>query len=148
MPTDMPAEASGPSPRAVSVGVLICWGLCIFDLVLGSSAAIWTSLYLDIFHPYLETPQVELVQRTGMLWLAFSAIALRAATAAPARRASWFLVLGVLRLMEVPADVLYAARASGAAWFSVLLIWSAPPLNLGLGGYLYYLSRRLARRLA
>jgi hypothetical protein len=123
----------------------MCWGLCLFDLVLGASAAIWPGLYLDIFHPHLETPQVELVQRTGMLWLAFSAVALRAATVSPDRRAVWFLVLGVLRLMEVPADMVYAATASGAAPVSLLLLWSAPPLNLALGGYLCWLSRRLFR---
>lgn len=129
----------------MSLGVWMCWGLCVFDLVLGSTATFLPGLYLDIFHPHLETPQVELIRRTGMLWLAFSAIALRAATAAPESRASWFLVLGVIRLMEVPADVLYAAAASGTALVSRLLIWSAPPLNLAIGGTLYYLARRLRR---
>ncbi|GAB4519338.1 MAG: hypothetical protein Tsb0020_37890 [Haliangiales bacterium] len=125
------------------LGVAVCWGLFGFDLLLGGVATLAPDLYLGLFHPTLDAPQVELVRRTGMLWLAFSAVALRAATAAPTDRARWYLVLAVLRLMDVPADIVYASTITGASRLSLILLGSAPPLNLALGGLLYVLSRRM-----
>lgn len=124
----------------MSLGVGLCWGLFMFDLVLGTVCVFRPDVYLDIFHPTLDTPQVELIRRTGVLWLVFAAVAARAATVVPARRAAWFLVLAVLRLMDVPADALYAVTASGASVLSRALLWSAPPLNMAMGGYLYWLA--------
>lgn len=134
---------TAPSSRALRLGVALCWGLFLFDLALGSVATLWPQLYLDIVHPALDTPQIDLVRRTGALWLAFSAVALRAATAAPALRARWFLVLAVIRLVEVPADAVYAALLSGASAWSQALIAAAPVLNLILGLFLLRLSRKL-----
>lgn len=135
---------AAPSSRALRMGVALCWGLFLFDLILGSVATVWPEIYLGIFHPGLDTPQSDLVRRTGMLWLAFSAVALRAATVAPAGRARWLLVLAVLRLMEVPADTLYAVVMSGASTWSRALIAAAPALNLILGLVLLRLARQLA----
>lgn len=134
-----------PGRRAVALGVTIAWVLCVFDLVLGSVATFLPDIYRWILHPQLETPQVELIRRTGILWLSFSAVALIAATRGADSRARWMLVLAWLRLMEVPADVLYGLTASGASTLSRLLILMAPPINLGVGLYLFWLSRALMR---
>ena len=130
--------------RAIPGAALaLCWGLFAFDVVLGGVAAAWPELYLRVLHPELDVAQLDLVRRTGMLWLAFAAVALRAATAAPARVGHWFLVLGMVRLLDVPADLVYAVTMSGATTFSRLLVLSAPPINLALGLYFYRQSRRL-----
>jgi hypothetical protein len=129
--------------RAAGVALALCWALFLFDLALGGVAAIWPDLYLRVLHPALDVPQLELVRRTGMLWLAFSAVALRAATATPAARGHWFLVLAVVRLLDVPADVVYALTMTGATTLGRLLVLAAVPVNLGLGVYFYRQSRRL-----
>jgi len=129
--------------RYIALGVALAWGLWLFDLLLGSVATFTPDLYLSIVHPHLEEPQRELIRRTGVLWLGFSFVAIYTATCSPARRARWFLVLGLLRLMEVPADLVYGMAAAGADTLGQVLILSAPPLNLGLGGYLFWLSRRM-----
>lgn len=140
-----------PGRRAVVLGVAIAWALFVFDLVLGTIATLFPDGYLWLLHPHLETPQVELIRRTGILWLSFSAVAFIAATRrADARgradaRARWLLVLAWLRLMEVPADILYGLAASGASPLSRVLILMAPPINLGVGLYLFWLARALRR---
>jgi hypothetical protein len=135
---------TGDGPR-LGLALALCWGLFVFDVALGGTAAFWPERYLAILHPGLDTPQVELVRRTGMIWLMFAAVALRAATAAPATRGRWFLVLAVLRLLDVPADLAYAASMSGTTGLGRGLVLAAPPLNLALGGYFYALARRLLR---
>ncbi len=118
----------------------VCWGLFFFDLILGSIALALPSVYLLVFHPELIHPQVELVRRTGVLWLVFAAVALRAATAKSGHRGEWLRFLALLRLMDVPADIVYAATASGALPLGMGLLWSAPILNLALASYLYWVS--------
>lgn len=125
----------------------LCWVLFLFDLALGGVAAAWPELYLRVIHPELDVSEVDLIRRTGTLWLAFAVVALRAATVAPAGRGHWFLVLAVVRLLDVPADLVYAATMTGATTFSRLLVLSAVPVNLGLGLYFYRQSGRESRRL-
>ena len=142
----MEPDTSGVSPRAIKLALALCWGLCLFDLALGGTAAFWPERYLAILHPELATPQIELVRRTGMIWLMFAAVALRAATTAPALRGRWFLVLAVLRFLDVPADLAYAAGMSGTTGLGRGLVLAAPPLNLALAAYFYSLARRLLGR--
>ncbi|WP_428264332.1 hypothetical protein [Haliangium sp.] len=130
-PRDIPTLALG-----------LCWGLVVFDLILGGTASLWPDGYLALFHPELDAPQIDLIRRMGMVWLVLAAVALRAATASPSTRPRWLLVLAVVRLTEVPADVVYVASMSGASLLSHLLVASAPPLNLAIGLYLYKLSKR------
>lgn len=133
-----------PSPRAqVGLALAICWALVLFDLALGGVAAFWPELYMRVLHPEMEAAQVDFVRRTGMLWLAFAVVALRAATVAPDRRGHWFLVLAVVRLIDVPADLMYAATMLGGTTASRLLVLSAVPANLFLGFFFYRQSRRL-----
>lgn len=136
------------SARAMAgTALVLCWGLFLFDLALGGVAAAWPELYLRVIHPELDVSQVDLIRRTGMLWLGFAAVALRAATVTPDRRGQWLLVLAVVRLLDVPADLVYAATMTGGTTFSRLLVLSAVPVNLGLGLYFYRESRRESRRL-
>lgn len=132
--------SSSSAPRTALV---LCWGLFLFDLVLGGIAAIWPELYVRVVHPGMDMAQLAVVRRTGMLWLAFSAVALRTATAAPDRRGHWFLVLAVVRLLDVPADTVYAATMTGASAIGRLAVLGAIPINLVLGFYFHRVSRRL-----
>ncbi|HWN69918.1 MAG TPA: hypothetical protein VNM90_19885, partial [Haliangium sp.] len=98
-----------PSTRApASLALALCWALFLFDLALGGVAAGWPELYLRVLHPELDVAQLDIIRRTGLLWLAFAVVALRTATVAPDRRSHWFLVLAVVRLIDVPADLVYA----------------------------------------
>lgn len=142
----MEPDTSGVSPHAIKLALALCWGLFLFDLALGGTAAFWPERYLAILHPELATPQIELVRRTGMIWLMFAAVALRAATTAPALRGRWFLVLAVLRFLDVPADLAYAAGMSGTTGLGRGLVLAAPPLNLALAAYFFALGRRLLGR--
>jgi hypothetical protein len=135
------SPGSGPGP-GLGLGLALCWGLFVFDLALGGVAALWPEVYLRVIHPDVDPSQVELVRRTGMIWLAFAGVALRTATAAPAWRGHWFLVLAAVRFIDVPADLIYAATMSGGTTLSRSLVLIAVPLNLGLAVYFHRLSRR------
>lgn len=133
-----------PSTRApASLALALCWALFLFDLALGGVAAAWPELYMRVMHPEMDISQIDFVRRTGMLWLAFAAVALCAATVAPDRRGHWFLILAVVRLLDVPADLVYGVTMTGATTLSRLLVLAAVPVNLGLGVYFYLKSRRL-----
>lgn len=135
-----------PSSRvaaSTTLALALCWGLFLFDLALGGVAAGWPELYMRVMHPEMDLSQLQFVRRTGMLWLAFSVVALRTATTTPDRRGHWFLILAVVRLIDVPADLVYFATMTGATTLSRLLVLSAVPINLGLGFYFHRVSRRL-----
>ncbi|MEM9491358.1 MAG: hypothetical protein AAGC55_19590 [Myxococcota bacterium] len=138
------ARLEPPNARLVQIGVLLAWSLFVFDLLLGGVAVLFPEIYFDTVHPNLDHPQVDLLQRSGGLWLAFSAVALITATArTPSARARWFMVLGWLRLVEVPADLIYGLNATGTDALGRALLLGAPPVNLAIGGYLFWLSRQI-----
>lgn len=132
-----------PLPCMILLGRIIALVLFVFDLALAACSAVWPEVYLSIVHPELAEPQTELLRRSGGMWLAFSVVALIAATCNKDMRARWFMVLGWFRLIEVPADLLYGLTATGTGEYGQLLILGAPPLNLAIGGYLVWLSRRM-----
>jgi len=81
--------------------------------------------------------------RTGVLWLVYLVLEVTAAlSAAPAR---WFFCVAILRLMEVPADLAYAALARGASPLSTAVILAAPLLNALAGAGLLLASRPAQR---
>lgn len=132
-----------PPPWMILSGRIIALTLFFFDLLLSAFTAAWPEVYLSIIHPDLAEPQVELLRRSGGMWLAFSIVALIAATCPRDVRARWFMVLGWFRLIEVPADLLYGLTATGTGDFGRIIILAAPPLNFLIGGYLFWLSRRM-----
>ena len=135
----------GPAPGRIADGKLVAWALCCFDIALGGACLVWPSLYALVIHPRLADPQLDLIQRTGMLWLMYTGIAGFAATRGEAQRGRWFFVLGVIRLIEVPTDLLYGVVARGAVWYSRVLLFGAPAINLAAGLFLIALTRELAR---
>ena len=133
----------GPSPTKIADGKLLAWALCSFDIALSSTCLIAPWVYVRIFHPRLAAPQFDLIERTGMLWLMYAVVAGLAATRGETHRGRWFFALAVLRLVEVPTDLLYAHEALGAAWYSRALLVMAPLINLAAGVFFLALSRAL-----
>jgi hypothetical protein len=135
----------GPSPARIADGKLVSWALCLFDIALGGFCVAWPALFAMVIHPDLAFPQLDLIQRTGVLWLMYAGIAAFAATRGEAQRGRWFFVLGVIRLIEVPTDLLYGVVAEGARWYSRVMLFGAPAINFAAGLFLVLLTRELAR---
>lgn len=115
----------------------ICLGLGLFDTLLGGMATISPDTYASIFHPYLADPPKDFIVRTGIIWLFFAASEITAFISRRPER--FFFLVGMLRLMDVPADLAYGTLAEGASLFSRIAIYSAPIFNLLSG--LYFLRR-------
>ncbi len=112
--------------------------LAIVDLALGGGALVAPRAYLALVHPLYEGP-MPLLARTATLWLFFSAA--EAAAAATLRR-DLVLVVAALRLMDVPADLVYRATAPGLARFGAAALVAAPCANLALGLWLWRAAHR------
>ena len=93
-------------------GRLICWILVIVDIFLGGTAIFFPLLYSQIFHPELINPPIDFIVRTGVLWLIFALFQLIAAISKEPEK--WFFLVGMIRLMEVPADIIYSILAIGS----------------------------------
>ena len=122
-------------------GRLLCWTLTIFDIFLGGITVFFPLLYSQVIHPELSDPPVDIIMRTGVLWLIFAFFQFMAATSKEPEK--WFFAVGIIRLMEVPADILYGTLAIGATAFSRCLIFIAPISNAIMGIFLYKLSEKL-----
>ena len=120
--------------------------LVIIDIVLGGVAVFFPSVYMRFIHPYAppDTP-VYLLQRAGAVWLGYlvvQAIAFFWYIDIP----EWVLVVGILRLIEVPADALYVTVGSGFGSFGRFGLIVAPIFNLIVGWMLvrwYFRSGQL-----
>ena len=124
-------------------GRVVCWMLVIVDIILGGSAVFFPDLYTSFLHPELIDPPYDFIARTGTLWLVF--LVFQAVAATRKRPEKWFFLVGCIRLMEVPADIVYAILAIGATPMSRILILSAPVLNSIFGTYLVKLSLQLGK---
>jgi hypothetical protein len=112
---------------------LLCLLLGVFDLALGGTALFSPQTYADLFHPNLSDPPVDFIARTGCLWLFFAGVEIFAFYK---RTALWFFAVGLLRLMDVPADLVYGTLAAGASSLSRAAIYLAPVFNLVSGIFL------------
>lgn len=120
--------------------------LVVIDVVLGGVAVFFPSVYMRFIHPYAapDTP-VYLLQRAGAVWLGYlvvQAIAVFWCIDKP----EWVLVVGVLRLIEVPADALYVSVGTGFGSFGRFGLIVAPIFNLIVGWMLvrwYFRSGQL-----
>ena len=122
-------------------GRLICWVLVLVDIFLGGSAVFFPYFYAELLHPGLTNPPIDFIIRTGILWLFFMVVQLRAATSKDPKK--WFFAVAILRIMDIPADIAYGILALGATTMSQLMILSAPVINTLCGIYLYRLSEKM-----
>jgi hypothetical protein len=124
-------------------GRIICLMLVVIDIFLGGSAVFLPYFYSQLIHPDLNNPPIDFIMRTGVLWLVFAFFQLMAVISKKPRK--WFLVVAAVRLMDVPADIIYGITAIGATLFSRLMIFSAPVINTIFGIYLYKLYNLLEK---
>ena len=111
----------------------ILLALAVFDLALGASALIFQDLYLGLMHPGFTGGPTYLLARTGAIWLGF---AVAEAAAARWMTRELILVVGALRLLDVPADLVYLARAQDLGALGVAALVISPIVNLAVGLYL------------
>lgn|GEM_PF-4867361 len=79
------------------------------------------------------------------LWLFFSLVEGISAWA-PHRRPQFVLVVGALRIMDVPADLVYLVSARDLGWFGTLSLVGSPLFNFLAGTYLLRISWKFLRR--
>lgn len=108
-------------------------GLLVFDLLLGGAAAFFPDLYLGFMHPRSGGGGLHWLTRTGFLWLFF---ALAEGLAAWRLRPELVLVVGALRIMDVPADLAYLASARDLGTFGTLALVFSPVFNAVAGAWL------------
>lgn len=104
--------------------------LAIFDLILGVGAVATPGLYLSWMHGSVESG--FLVQRTGMIWLFFCACETTAFFASTRWPLSVFVV-GILRLMDVPADAVYGIVSPSLTTLGRISLVAAPLFNAVAG---------------
>jgi hypothetical protein len=114
-----------------TLGVLV-----VIDIVLGGVAVFFPHVYMSVIHPYAapDTP-IYLLQRAGMVWLGYlfmQTLGFFRYTETP----EWVLVVGISRLIEVPADSLYVIVGTGFGWFGRFGLIAAPTFNLIAGSML------------
>lgn len=104
--------------------------LAILDLALGVSAVAFPRFYMNLMHgggaPFL-------LQRTGVLWLFFAAAEIVACVRP--RRETIGLV-AALRIMDVPADVVYFFLSPSLTWFGRWSLIVSPVFNACAGVWL------------
>jgi dihydroflavonol-4-reductase len=120
--------------------------LALFDIALGVQASFFPSLYLAQLHPQFAAlhgagAPIYWLLRTGALWLFFAVVEAWSALA-PARRCSVVLIVGALRLMDVPADLVYRFTADDLGWFGRWGLLVSPAFNFCVGVYLAMVGAR------
>jgi len=123
-------------------------GLALLDLWLGTRAAFFPQAYVDDVHARFfalhPSGPTYWVVRLGFVWLFFCAVEALAALA-PRRRVLLVLIVGALRLMEVPADVAYGIAADDLGRFGRIGLVVSPIFNGLVGAYLCLTARRAIR---
>jgi hypothetical protein len=122
----------------------LCIGLSLFDLGLAGSVLATPAFFVSIFEPSLAGHPQDLLLRTGALWAVFMGVELWAALKG-AQRPELFLVVGALRLLDVPADTVWLTAGHGFTWFGVLGLVFSPLFNLVSGLYLVRTWQRWGR---
>ncbi len=115
---------------------LITGPLTVFDIFLGLFALLMPTSYMSLMHLPSMTSCYFMLQRTAMLWLFFATVQL-IAFIYPKRLHMFVFLVGMLRIMEVPADILYYFT-TGTTFYGNMIIL-APLLNTIVGSLLIYL---------
>ncbi len=109
--------------------------LCLFDAGLGSLAAFFPGVYMDWIQPAAHTDPSYLLRRTGTLWLCFALIE-GCAYFRTSRFPEWVLLVAAMRLIDVPADLVYRFTDPSLNAFGKFDLLFAPAVNLTAGSLL------------
>jgi len=116
--------------------------LAFFDVGLGGLATFFPSTYFALLHPYADAGSpAYLLQRTGVLWLFFALVEGVAAVGRP--RPALLAAVGLLRLMDVPADLVYVVVAPDLGRFGHLSLPLCVAFNFVAAVMLLGAARRL-----
>ncbi len=114
---------------------LITGPLALFDIFLGLFALLMPVSYMALMHSPSLTSSYFMLQRTAMIWL-FFAVVQSVAFVYPKRFSILVFLVGMFRLMEVPADIVYYLT-TGHTFYGQMIIL-APLLNTIVGSVLIY----------
>ncbi len=125
------------NPHPLAASRFFTGPLCLFDLVLGTLAVFFPQFYMAMFQPAADSDPVYLLMRTGVLWLEFSVFEGLAFV--------WFrqfpelvLIVSIMRLDDVPADLVYYLTDHTLGGFGKFALLSAPAFNTVAGACLLY----------
>lgn len=114
---------------------IITGPLAVFDTFLGLFALLMPLSYMALMHSPSAAGSYFMLQRTGMIWLFFAAVQW-IAFAYPKRLSIFVPFVGLLRIMDVPADIVYYLTTSHTFYGEMIIL--APLLNAIVGGTLIY----------
>lgn|GEM_PF-3577871 len=114
---------------------IITGPLAVFDTFLGLFALLMPLSYMALMHSPSATGGYFMLQRTGMIWLFFAATQW-IAFCYPKRLSIFIPFVGLLRIMDVPADIVYYLTTSHTFYGEMIIL--APVLNAIVGGSLIY----------
>lgn len=120
---------------------LLCRSLTIFDIALGGLTVLAPRRLMRLLAPGKEPEEVALLRRAGTTWLFF--VPMQAWAAVDTENPTALRAVSVLRLMDVPADLVWLSTGSGFGWFGKFSLILAPTSNLAAGSFLAYVARRL-----
>ena len=106
--------------------------LCLFDIGLGITAVFFPRFYMNLIQPTASDDPAYLLQRTGALWLCF-AFCEGMAFFRYARFPEWVVIVAALRLIDVPADLVYWFRDHALDTFGKFSLIFAPAFNATAG---------------
>ncbi|MBI2889170.1 MAG: hypothetical protein HYY13_00115 [Nitrospirae bacterium] len=86
------------------------------------------TLYFQLMHGDGPGTDLFMVQRTGVIWLFFS-LCEGAAFARAERWPSLVAAVGLLRIMDVPADIVYLFTANSLTTLGAASLTTAPIFN-------------------
>jgi dihydroflavonol-4-reductase len=133
------AQAASALRRARKLNL----GLAAFDVALGGFALFAPRGYLRVMHPRSDGGPTHLVSRTGAVWLFFAAV--EALAAARPESPEWTFLVGMLRLMDVPADLVYLLRADDLGAVGRAGLLGSVLFNAAGGAWLVATARRAMR---
>jgi len=121
--------------------------LCLFDIGLGILAAFFPTAYMELIQPAAASDPSYLLRRTGTLWICFAVIE-GIAFFKSARFPEWILLVAAMRLIDVPADLVYRFTDPSLDAFGKFDLIFAPAFNTIAGSVLatWYLKIRKTSR--
>ncbi|MBU4175809.1 MAG: hypothetical protein KKB90_00225 [Actinobacteria bacterium] len=128
----------------VRVAKLICMGLALFDILLGGLTVLKPRWMMRILTPGEEPAGEALLRRSGTTWLFFALV--QAWAAMDNENPTALRAVSVLRLQDVPTDLVWLRSGSGFGWFGKFSLILAPTFNFAVGCFLAQVARRIEKK--
>ncbi len=135
------SESTDEHEKIILFNKLICFGLFLFDMLLGLSSLIAPRTVQKLFQPYAEPQGEWFLRRAATIWLFFVPVQLWAMLRADNPKA--LRAVAVLRLQEIGADPVWLATGEGFGKIGKFGLVFAPLFNLFVGSYLWYAAKVL-----